>query len=233
MKIGIDIGHNVHFDTGARGIRFEDELNLLVGKELIKRLQDANVTVINCTPSSASSLSNSLWQRCNTANSSNCDILISIHHNAGGGRGSEVLIASSDKAKKVGNSILMKLEGLGLRNRGIKYRKDLYILNNSKMPALIVECAFVDNANDMNNYNPKAVANAIFEGICREYKILTSSSTDKGPASNNNHLKSYTVVKGDTLYSIAKRFNTTVAILASKNNIKNVNLIYPGQKLML
>lgn len=39
----------------------------------------------------------------------------------------------------------------------------------------------------------------------------------------------YTVKKGDTLSEIAARYHTTVQSIASKNNIKNVNLIYPGQ----
>ena len=41
----------------------------------------------------------------------------------------------------------------------------------------------------------------------------------------------YTVKAGDTLSGIAKKYNTTVNQLASWNNIKNVNLIYVGQKL--
>lgn len=41
----------------------------------------------------------------------------------------------------------------------------------------------------------------------------------------------YTVQKGDTLSAIAKRFGTTVAKLVKDNNIKNPNLIHPGQKL--
>jgi LysM repeat protein len=41
----------------------------------------------------------------------------------------------------------------------------------------------------------------------------------------------YTVVKGDTLGAIAKRFRVTVAALARWNNIANPNLIYPGQSL--
>lgn len=41
----------------------------------------------------------------------------------------------------------------------------------------------------------------------------------------------YTVKAGDTLSEIAKKYNTTVNQLASWNNIKNVNLIYVGQKL--
>lgn len=41
----------------------------------------------------------------------------------------------------------------------------------------------------------------------------------------------YTVKKGDTLSKIAKKYGTTVSQLASWNNIKNVNLIYVGQKI--
>ena len=45
--------------------------------------------------------------------------------------------------------------------------------------------------------------------------------------------KYYTVVKNDTLTKIAKKYNTTIKNLASWNNIKNVNLIYVGQKLIV
>lgn len=41
----------------------------------------------------------------------------------------------------------------------------------------------------------------------------------------------YIVKKGDTLSKIAYVHGTTVAKIASLNNIKNVNLIYPGQKV--
>lgn len=43
----------------------------------------------------------------------------------------------------------------------------------------------------------------------------------------------YTVKKGDTLSGIASKYGTTVSKLASLNNIKNVNLIYVGQKLTI
>ncbi len=41
----------------------------------------------------------------------------------------------------------------------------------------------------------------------------------------------YTVQRGDTLYAIALRYNTTVSALANRNGITNPNLIYPGQRL--
>ena len=43
----------------------------------------------------------------------------------------------------------------------------------------------------------------------------------------------YTVVKGDTLYSIARKYKTTVNELVKINNIKNKDLIYIGQKLKI
>lgn len=43
----------------------------------------------------------------------------------------------------------------------------------------------------------------------------------------------YTVKAGDTLSAIAARYKTTVSKIAMDNQIKNVNLIYPGQKLII
>ncbi|WAA10342.1 LysM peptidoglycan-binding domain-containing protein [Fervidibacillus albus] len=43
----------------------------------------------------------------------------------------------------------------------------------------------------------------------------------------------YVVKKGDTLSHIAKKYDTTVNELAKLNNIKNVNLIYVGQKIKI
>lgn len=43
----------------------------------------------------------------------------------------------------------------------------------------------------------------------------------------------YTVKKGDTLSGIARKHNTTVKKLAEDNQIKNVNLIYPNQKIKI
>ena len=43
----------------------------------------------------------------------------------------------------------------------------------------------------------------------------------------------YTVKKGDTLSEIAAKYKTTVNALAKLNNIKNVNLIYVGQKITI
>jgi len=43
----------------------------------------------------------------------------------------------------------------------------------------------------------------------------------------------YTVVRGDTLTKIARRYGVTVNQLVVWNNIENANLIFPGQKIVI
>lgn len=43
----------------------------------------------------------------------------------------------------------------------------------------------------------------------------------------------YTVVRGDTLGTIAARYGTTVQAIATYNGISNLSLIYPGQRLTI
>ena len=228
--LAIDIGHNVPYDTGAVGIRKEDDLNRLVGNALISKLRERGIKVVNCTPNTAKSLNDSLYQRVITANNSGATLFVSIHHNAcPGGYGAEVLCIKNNYqgglSTKVGEAILKELAALGLRNRGVKDRRDLYVIDNTSMPALIVECAFVDSSSDMKNYNPEKTAAAIYKGICTALAL----SENQKPSTNNEEY--YIVKYGDTLWAISRRFNTTVERLVVLNNIANRNLIYVGQKL--
>lgn len=50
---------------------------------------------------------------------------------------------------------------------------------------------------------------------------------------NVSHETIYIVKSGDTLSAIAEKFNTTYQKIAADNNIKNPNLIYPKQKLVI
>lgn len=55
-----------------------------------------------------------------------------------------------------------------------------------------------------------------------------------GPVqASNGCVNAYVVKYGDTLYSIAQRFGTTVPVLVKLNNIRNPNLIYVGQAICL
>lgn len=58
----------------------------------------------------------------------------------------------------------------------------------------------------------------------------TMSDTDGNSTSGQTI---YIVQKGDTLNKIAAEFGTTATAIAVENNIKNINLIYVGQRLII
>lgn len=65
------------------------------------------------------------------------------------------------------------------------------------------------------------------------------NNSDKGGGANNNNSQKYhTVVKGESLWAIAKKYygngqDFAKIYEANKDKIKDKNLIYPGQKLVL
>ncbi|MEH2175351.1 N-acetylmuramoyl-L-alanine amidase [Nostoc sp.] len=166
MKFGIDSGHNCPPDTGARGIKFEDNLTLDVGNRVIAKLRALGNEVVVCRPSSANTVRDSLSKRCSTANASKVDIYVSVHFNCFNGQanGTEVF-ATSDTGRKIAKPVLDEIVKLGFFNRGVKSGSHLYVLKNTDMPAILIECCFLDSQKDMNLFNPEAMANAIVKGL--------------------------------------------------------------------
>ncbi len=166
MKIGIDSGHNSPPDTGARGIKVEDNLTLDVGNRVIAKLRALGNEVVVCKPSSSRTVTESLSKRCATANASRVDIFVSIHFNAFNrqANGTEIF-ATSANGRKIAKPVLDEIVKLGFFNRGVKSGSHLYVLKNTNMPAILVECCFIDSQKDMNLYNPETMANAIVKGL--------------------------------------------------------------------
>ena len=165
MKFGLDIGHNCKpVDIGAIGLRKEDELNKIVGLKVMEKLNALKHEVVLCTPSYASNLGDSLYRRTNKANEEKVDLYVSIHFNAGGGHGTEVF-AISKESKEIAKRVVDSIAALGYVNRGVKDGSWLYVLKNTKMPAILVEGGFVDSKEDMEKFNADDIANAIVKGV--------------------------------------------------------------------
>lgn len=167
-KIAVDIGHNCAFDGGAVGIGNENVMVMDVGKRLIPKLEALGNSVLLVTPNTAINTNDALAQRVNKANAWGADLYVSIHANSGGGVGTEVWIGS-ESSRAVANNVLSNIVALGFKNRGVKVQgiegHHLYVLNNTKMPSLLIECCFVDSQSDMDKFNAEATANAICKGI--------------------------------------------------------------------
>lgn len=166
MKIALDIGHNCPPDTGAVGLQSEDTLTESVGVDLARRLKAQGHQIVLCCPTKASSVSDSLSQRVAIANMSGADLFVSIHFNAFNKKahGTEVFTGSS-RGQAIAQKVVNAIAALGFRNRGVKNGSHLFVLKHTKMPAILVECCFIDSPDDMEIFNIEKMAEAIASGI--------------------------------------------------------------------
>ncbi|MGH4051716.1 MAG: N-acetylmuramoyl-L-alanine amidase [Clostridium sp.] len=124
MKIAIRGGHNSQA-TGANGIINELIEDRKVKDAVIKYLRLDNNEVIDVTPGNSTS-SVDLNYGVNTANNAKVDLFASIHFNNvtrafTGVIGSEIwLKPTSTISVPIANRILINLNKLGFKNRGIK-----------------------------------------------------------------------------------------------------------------
>lgn len=84
--------------------------------------------------------------------------------------------------------------------------------------------------NELVSLNKIENPNLIFPG---EEILVPINNNGLDEKTNDLGHNIYTVKKGDTLSELAIRFNTTIEEIAIINNIKNVNLIYIGEKLRI
>jgi N-acetylmuramoyl-L-alanine amidase len=175
MKIALDPGHKCPPDTGADGFLIEQDLNQEIYSELSSLLIDAGVEVINCRPTTrVKSVTESLSRRCAIANAAKADYFISIHHNDGGGTGSEIF-AISAAGEELAESVLKNICVLGFRNRGVK-KQGFYVLRKTKMPAILIEVCFIDNKGDCDLWEKlgaEQIATAIFKGLNNSLKFTS------------------------------------------------------------
>ncbi|NMM61298.1 N-acetylmuramoyl-L-alanine amidase [Clostridium sp. P21] len=182
-KFAIDPGHgdvngSLGGDGGAAYYLVEQNCALDIANKVISKLKSLGYEAWNVRPSSAASVIDSLQRRCDSAASA--DYLISIHLNAGGGRGSEVF-AMSSAGNTLASKVLSSLVSLGFINRGVKDGSGLYVIKHSKPVAILIEVCFVDTQSDANLYNQlgsDTIAGAIVQGLTGREDPNNNMSSD-------------------------------------------------------
>lgn len=84
---------------------------------------------------------------------------------------------------------------------------------------------------ELESINGITDANLIYPG--EVLKIYPNENRNETNNTGQNFYSTYIVQSGDSLSSIASKFNTTTGELAQLNDISNSNLIYPGEILKI
>lgn len=179
LKIGLDAGHWLH-EPGRRCLKSLDpnetrewQLNARVAQftENLLSLYDCEVTRLDDTTGQKEI---TLEERVRTANQLELDVVISIHHN-GGADGTDsggTVVYCSKNASEVSKQLQNALYHYCIQKAGLKGNRANpmpqaahYITTYTKMPAVLIECGFMDSSTDVPVILTDAFASKITESI--------------------------------------------------------------------
>ena len=234
-KIVIDPGHGGSDPgTSANGI-VEKDFNLMISKYMNDRFKELGIdssltrdSDITLSPSVRPKKVQSFYGNGNDV------IVISNHVNSGGGDGAEIIYAlrNTDTLSK---RIAKEFENKGQNVRKYYQRrlpsnssKDYYYIHRDtpNNETILVEYGFVDSTLDdvdLLKNSWQDLAEAVIKAVCDYINVSYTPINDAGY---------YKVKSGDSLWSIAKKYNTSVDELKKLNNLSS-NLLSVGQILYL
>ena len=224
-------------DPGAvSGNLKEKDLNLQAAQYMYKRLQELGIpaTIVRNTDETLDRKER-INRILNAYGNSSDVILISNHINAGGGEGAEIVYALRNNPT-LAQMALDNIGDAGQIERKVYQRrlpenpnKDYYFIirDTGNLESLLVEYGFIDNANDA--YKLQNNLTDYVEGVVKAIADYVQVPYTKDSTTQENY---YTVRQGDTLYSIANKFGTTVDTIKRLNNLTS-NTLTIGQTLLI
>lgn len=243
IKIALDAGHGL-YTSGKQtpdGIK-EWTLNDKVRDKVVEILKDYNVEIIN-VDNDEGKTDESLSYRLNKYLNAKADAFVSIHHNAFTGNwnnatGVEVYTDNNPTSedKRLAQCIYSNLAAYtGLRGRGIK-QCDFYVINQDRIPAVLVEGGFMDGTIDYkvitSEAGQAAYAKAVAQGLITFFNLKrkeTASDVTTKPVGGNSAADSEILYKVQAgAFSIKKNAQTVVDALRKKGYNA---IIVPANKL--
>nr|WP_312985515.1 N-acetylmuramoyl-L-alanine amidase [Clostridioides sp.] len=173
MKICIIVGHSIlksGLCTSASGVVNEYQYckSLAPTLESLLKKEGHTVDLIICPERQFTKATEEKNYKLSRINGKRYDLCLELHLNSynKSAKGAEVLYCSNS-GKVYADRVMKKLATI-FTNRGVKLRKDLYILNGTDCPTILLETFFCDNAADYNiakNKGYDGVAKLIAEGV--------------------------------------------------------------------
>ena len=184
-KVFIGVGHGGTDPGAVSNNTKEKDLNLSIALACRDVLARHGVSV---KMSRTKDENDTLSEEIRECNAYAPDLAVDIHNNAGGGDGAETFYHyGGGISKTLAENVLSEIVKIGQNSRGAKIRKnangkDYYgFIRNTTCPAVIVECAFVDNATDLeilaSEGKREKMGQAIAKGILKTLGIEIQADT--------------------------------------------------------
>lgn len=185
-KVFIGVGHGGSDPGAVSNNTKEKDLNLSIALACRDMLQKHGVSV---KMSRTKDENDTLSEEIKECNAYSPELAVDIHNNAGGGDGAEAFYHyGGGVSKTLAENVLSEIVTIGQNSRGAKIRKnangkDYYgFIRETSCPAVIIECAFVDNATDLKILASKGkrekMGQAIAKGILKTLGIEIQAETD-------------------------------------------------------
>lgn len=225
VKIFIDPGHGGQDPGGTGNGLKEKDLTLKIATHIKNLLlSEYNNVTVKMSRTNDSYLS--LAERTNAANTWGADFFLSVHINAGGGEGYEDYIypgigGVTQAYQSNIHSEIMKL--VNFQDRGMK-TANFHVLRESNMPALLTENGFIDNSRDATKLKSasfiEAIARGHVNGIAKSFGLT-----------RKNKAVYHIVVDGDTVYSLSKKYGSTISQIKNWNGLDDNYKIIVGDRI--
>lgn len=147
------------------------------------------------------------------------------------------MTATLDSSLSVGKEVLEEMGGFARLHKKQVEQAAFSVLKSPDIPSILVETGFISNPQEAKSLNSagyqEKMASAIYRGVDRWFEAYPPPGTLFARKSDTSAtLRTVTVVRGDTLSEIARRYDVSVADLRSINSLSS-STIRVGQVLKL
>ena len=140
-------------------------------------------------------------------------------------------------AKKFGVTVSAVVKANNIRNPNLIYVGEVFIIPHMTSAESFEYTLYTVRRGDTlwgisRKFGTSINSIVALNGI-KNPNLIYAGEVFKIPSARSEQAVIYTVKRGDTLWGISRKFGTTVENLVKLNSVKNPNLIYVGEKLII
>lgn len=150
------------------------------------------------------------------------------------------MTATMGSSLQIGDAVLKSMDSVARLHKKQVEQAGFVVLKSPDVPSLLIETGFISNPDEAKKLNSQfyrqSLSRAIFKGIKQHFNALPPAGTylawKKSGGQSGLSQQEHVISKGDTLSTIARRYDVSVRELQTANKLKNTT-IRVGQRLVI